>query len=153
MRRSLAGSHRAKPCAESPLPPPRHRCIASEAYVEVLYEGFAFRLHLTGDRDQAVAQQLQQAGQAQQGPPPLAHSWHHGLVSAIEGVNAAFGPSARLAQRWVGCHLMSSQLCDEAVELLVAAAFSSAGLQGVPGSRVAGGSSVLLRESGCSVLP
>jgi hypothetical protein len=127
---------------------------------------------------------------------PLVLSWHHGLVSTIEGANAAFGPAARLAKRWVGslaapatccsascfrapvaheclaawrppgqlqlqaagqgvgggslmarpgplspqvgAHLMSSQLADEAVELLVAAAFGSASLEGPPASRLAG---------------
>jgi hypothetical protein len=38
----------------------------------------------------------------------------------------------------VGAHLMSSQLADEAVELLVVAAFSSASLEGPPASRLAG---------------
>ncbi len=69
---------------------------------------------------------------------PLTRSWHHGLVSNIGGTNPAFGPACRLAKRWVSVHMMSNHVCEEAVELLVAAAFTGLGPREQPGSRVAG---------------
>ncbi len=51
------------------------RCLASEAHVEVLFEGFAFRLFLTGDRDQAVLERQQQAQQAVQSMQQVQGRW------------------------------------------------------------------------------
>ncbi len=70
---------------------------------------------------------------------PLVRSWHHGLVQRVAGGNAAYAPACRLAKRWVAAHLLSNHVRDEAVELLVAAAFAAPGPLGPPGSRVAGG--------------
>ena len=47
----------------------------------------------------------------------------HGLLSGMAAEHPAFPATARLADRWVAAHLMSNQICHEAVELLVAAAF------------------------------
>lgn len=206
----------------------------SEACLDVLTEGFAFRLLLATDRDAAMHAKAVAAApphgrhhHAHAHAPPryLSLSWHHGLIAGLEGMHAAFGPTVRcmggwapaavrpfgvhrtavqgalpwriwgaaaacsvcapaaapcmlsshlfclpkaltgllyavptahpphppchtaspisasqvrLAQRWVGAHLLSSQLCPEAVELLVAAAFSSPGVAPPPGSRLAG---------------
>jgi hypothetical protein len=71
-------------------------------------------------------------------PRVLVLSWHHGLVAALEGQYAAFGPTCRLAKRWLGTQLLGSQLGCEAVELLVGAAFCGPALAPPPASRVTG---------------
>jgi U3 small nucleolar RNA-associated protein 22 len=116
---------------------------AAEGYVDVLTDGFAFRLVLAGERDGAMQHKaLAAAGLA--APPPEAdlalRLWHQGAVSAAAAANAAFEPAVRLAKRWVGAHLLSPHLREEAVELLVAAAFASgAGAAAPPpASRLAG---------------
>jgi len=133
---------------------------ASEAALDVLLEGFAFRLTLYSGRDEVMMERAAAAHQAAAaaaaaGAPagaaapaaasvallersPLVRNWHHGLVSAVGGANPAFAPAARLAKRWVGAHLLSNHLCDEAVELLVAAAFSGPAVMSAPGSRITG---------------
>jgi hypothetical protein len=39
-------------------------------------------------------------------PLPLLRSHHHGLVSSLEAAHAAYGPTVRLAKRWLGVQLM-----------------------------------------------
>lgn len=55
----------------------------------------------------------------------------------MAGESPAYEPSVRLAKRWVGAHLLSPHLRDEAVELLVASLFTSPGLP-APASRLSG---------------
>jgi hypothetical protein len=58
---------------------------------------------------------------------------HHGLMSALAGSAPAFPTAARMAQRWLGAQMLSNQICLEAGELLVAAAFSPERGLPVPG--------------------
>ncbi|KAF5838727.1 Nrap protein [Dunaliella salina] len=69
---------------------------------------------------------------------PLIRNWHHGLVQAVGGANPAYAPTVRLAHRWLGAHLLSNHFAEEAVELLVAAAFTGPSACPPPGSRVTG---------------
>jgi U3 small nucleolar RNA-associated protein 22 len=122
--------------------------VCSEECVDVLVDGFAFRLLFHSTRDEAVlARQAEEeaAGTAVAGaspltgrPSPLVASWHHGLVSLVAGANPAYAPSARLASRWLSSQMLGNHFAPEAVELLVAAAFCGASSLPQPGSRVAG---------------
>lgn len=58
-------------------------------------------------------------------------------AAGVAGESPAYEPSVRLAKRWVGAHLLSPHLRDEAVELLVASLFTSPG-QPAPASRTSG---------------
>ena len=49
---------------------------------------------------------------------------HHALMSALAGTAPAFPPTARMAHRWLSSQMLSNQICQEAGELLVAAAVS-----------------------------
>jgi len=116
---------------------------AAEDYVDVLYDGFAFRLVLHTERDGAMQKMLLTAhGMAH--PPPdddiALRVWHQGTISAVAAANPAFEPSVRLAKRWVASQWLSPHLREEAVELLVAAAFTSgAGVAAPPpASRLTG---------------
>jgi U3 small nucleolar RNA-associated protein 22 len=140
----------------------------TETAIDVLSEGFAFRLLLYSGREElavsatkpppplpsrpAGQQQQQQstaallaaaasaAAAAQLAPelPTLSRSWHAGLVSGVAGENPSFAPAARLAARWVAAHCLSGALSQEAVELLVVAAYTSPGPAPPPASRTAG---------------
>ena len=111
----------------------RLEAAAAEGYVDVLADGFAFRLRLATDRDAAVLAAARAAAAAAGLPPPeqspaadlALRAWHQGAVSGVAGVIPAFGAAVRLAKRWVGAHLLSPHLAEEAVELMVAAAFTA----------------------------
>ena len=51
---------------------------------------------------------------------------HTAALSALSRTHPAFGPSVRLAKRWLGCQLFSGEMPSGLVELLAAAAFTSA---------------------------
>ncbi|PRW05744.1 nucleolar 6, partial [Chlorella sorokiniana] len=90
---------------------------ATEDYVDVLTDGFAFRLLLATERDAAMQQMaLELAGASRlavEEDMPM-RTWHQGAISGVAGESPAFEPSVRLAKRWVGAHLLSPHLRDEA---------------------------------------
>ncbi|CAL8472362.1 g11905 [Coccomyxa elongata] len=112
------------------------RTSASQSCVDVFAEGYAFRLFLSSDRDQAMAAKMSSPDEATLGSPggQLAaratfgalqrQLAHHALMSTLAGTAPAFPPTARLAHRWLSSQMLSNQICQEAGELLVAAAFS-----------------------------
>lgn len=97
---------------------------AAEGYVDVLTDGYAFRLRLYSEMSDVELL-----------------AWHHGIVSATAAENPAFEPAVRLAKRWVASQWLSPHLREEAVELLMVAAFGRAYPSAVvppPASRVCG---------------
>ena len=77
-----------------------------------------------------------QASSQQAGPGPAsglaaaashallqARTRHHGMMAALAGAAPAFPAAAQLAGRWLAAQMLSNQLQQEALELLVAAAF------------------------------
>lgn len=123
---------------------------ATEEHVDVLSDGFAFRLRLATERDAAMAAKALAARQATEGPAArltpaddmALRLWHQGAVGGVAAAAPAFGPTVRLAKRWVGAHLLSPHLCEEAVELLVVAVFAGEG--------VAARATTMLSEGGAS---
>jgi len=118
--------------------------VASETYVDVLTHGFAFRLLLVAERDEmmsaaaaaasifitsnsgttnndTITNAVEAATMARLIP---VRSWHQGAMSSIHAANPAFGPTVRLAKRWIGAHLLSNHFREEAIELLVAYCFT-----------------------------
>eukprot|EP00775_Hariotina_reticulata_P010181 gene10181-10341_t len=128
------------------------KVTATEEALEVLWQGFAFKLLLYLDRDnpvlaalaglpgsEAAIAKITAAAAGGPVPRPVVLSRHHGLVSALEAAHAAYGPTVRLAKRWLGLQLLlGSQVSEEAVELLVGAAFSGPSCRRTPASRVSG---------------
>ncbi|GAX78374.1 hypothetical protein CEUSTIGMA_g5816.t1 [Chlamydomonas eustigma] len=120
-----------------------YKTVASEDSVDVLMDGFAFRLLLYSTRDEAMlvkeqalmassitrnvweAPSLHPIPSMQLSNNPLVRSWHHGLVSSATGVNPSLAPAIRVAKRWVGTQMLSNHIAEEAVELLVVAAAAS----------------------------
>lgn len=116
---------------------------AAEEYVDILSDGFAFRLILHTERDIAMQQMALTASGMPHLPPEediALRMWHHGAISAAAAANPAFEPSVRLAKRWIASQWLSPHFRDEVVELLVAAAFAAGEsvIAPPPGSRVSG---------------
>jgi U3 small nucleolar RNA-associated protein 22 len=126
-------------------------CAASEAAPDIFFEGYAFRCHVTTEADMRKGAEAAAAAAAAAAPgpnsgaaatplPPLAARLAHASASAGAGAtHAALAPTVRLAQRWLGAHLLSPHFSPEAVELLCAAPFlSPRGASSPPASREAG---------------
>lgn len=54
-------------------------------------------------------------------------TWLQGAVAGVAGHSPAFEGAVRLAKRWVGAHLLSPHLGQEAVELILAHCFTAGG--------------------------
>ena len=129
-----------------------YRTVASEDHVDVLMEGFAFRLLFHSGRDEAMLAKAEsealgqhRGGQSQMQSlhrNALVRSWHHGLVSSATGVNPAVAPTTRLARRWVEVQMLQNHMPEEAVELLAVAACgggcTATATLPPPGSRLSG---------------
>jgi uncharacterized protein (DUF1800 family) len=49
---------------------------------------------------------------------------HHGVMTAFVGENPSAARVCRIAKRWVSAQMLSYHIADEAVELMVAAAYT-----------------------------
>jgi len=101
----------------------------SERSVDVLFEGFAFRLHVTTEaewrrgRDGGVA----------------ARAGHAAALAGACGAHPSLAPTVRLAHRWLSSQLLWPHFGAEAVELMVASLFLHPRATGcAPASREAG---------------
>lgn len=125
---------------------------ASEACVDVLADGFAFRLLLWSSRDEAMAAQGAEPaleGETREDGEQVAESVplraaHHGLVGALAAVAPSYAAVAALTARWLAGHMFSGLLAhQEAGELLAAAVWSNPSTLPPPASRTAGFQRVL----------
>lgn len=109
---------------------------ASEYYIDVLSDGFAFRLLLITERESV--------GSFDPSFRDLLdiRIWQQGLVSQTSGANPSFGTALRLAKRWIASQWLSPHICEEAVELLMVAVYSHSHSSSIaappPASPVAG---------------
>lgn len=115
--------------------------MVAEDAVDVMMEGYVFRIGVYYDKDPTRA--MTSKADAQLGSVPtdqdlLLRTSHASLLQGLHGVHPAYGPSVRLAKRWVWSHLFSDALTEEVVELLVAYAFGKSAPQPPPSSRVTG---------------
>ena len=101
--------------------------MATEDYVDIMSEGFVFRLRLYTDRDSIIQRKvLKDAGLDRPYPEDdiELRIWHQGLVAAAAAKNPAFEPTVRLAKRWVAAQWLSPHIREEAVELIVVSIFA-----------------------------
>ena len=102
--------------------------IASEHCIDVLFEGFAYRLLLFSERDLLALQKKSASVGWATIPPekdiPLRQS-HQGLISSLVGAHPSFKTCCRLAKLWVARQYLGNHICEEAVELLCAAAYTT----------------------------
>jgi len=123
-------------------------CRASEEFIDVLSDGFAFRLRLHCSRCVGTVSNWQIGPPATEWPdtkydggcrdsttPTSSSGWgsdmdlrlrsaHHDFIQALKATAPVLAPAAQVAQRWVAMHMCSGHMSPEAVELCVAAAVS-----------------------------
>ncbi|CAM6124508.1 unnamed protein product [Calypogeia fissa] len=133
-------------------------CIAAEDAVDLLMQGFAFRLSILYDKDPTnlnkeriasslvkgknVSVKFDSTASKQQIPEPksdlLLRSVHASVLYGLHGTYPAYSPVVRLAKRWLASHLLSGIIAEEAVELIVAYLFVSPASNRPPSSRITG---------------
>ena len=88
--------------------------------VDILFEGFAFRIHVTTEADaRRHAQELQTSDT----PHVSVVARHAAALAGLCGTHASLGAATRLAKRWLAAQLLGNHFPDEAVDLLVAAGY------------------------------
>lgn len=101
--------------------------IVAEESVDILFEGYAFRVHVSaatgGPHVKATEEKL------------LERASHAGLIASVAARFPMYGLSTQLINRWVASHMFSPHITDEAIEALVATLFISPGSALPPMSR------------------
>lgn len=116
--------------------------------VIALPAGFAFKLRVHHDRDHLLLQRLVRGAsgahkrRAQQVLRRYEHRYvhapaHHAALQALQDQHPALGPTVRLVERWFAAQMLSTHVAPEALELLVAAVFTSS-VHAPPATAVAG---------------
>ena len=101
---------------------------ASEKFIDVLFEGFAYRIILFSERDVAAIQKkAKSVGWSVISPEeniPLRQD-HQGLISSLTAAHPSFKNCCRLAKLWVTRQCLGNHIREEAVELICAAAYTT----------------------------
>ena len=107
--------------------------------LDVVHSGFVFRLHLHVPLERDLLVRSKQRVLAHAFDATMQHGpLHAALVAKVAHTHASFGPTVRLAQRWVSAHLFDRLIPREAVDLLAAVAFVHPVGHAPPGSHLAG---------------
>lgn len=94
--------------------------------VDVIYEGYFFRVYVAHYREVSLLRALQRDAEANLIERKLFWTGRHGkFVTALALGHQTFGMACRLAKRWVSAMLLGEFLLPEAIELLVADAYLS----------------------------
>lgn len=123
--------------------------VAAEDAVDLLMGGFAFRLRVLYEKDKSLLKKQGIFGMTLAGNPSwsnavpletdfLLRSQHASMLNGLQGLHPTYGPTVRLAKRWICSHLFSGFLAEEAVELLVAYIFVRPFPFNAPRSRMTG---------------
>jgi hypothetical protein len=100
--------------------------VVSEEHLDVFVEGFVFRVRIGYEKELHYLK-LDGSPSAHAQEMLLSHKPTHAVaMKGFQFKHPMFGPTVRLAQRWVSSHMFSAHVNEEAVELLVAAIFTSA---------------------------
>lgn len=105
--------------------------ISSEDSVDVLFEGYAFRLTLDPQGGHVAATGTD-ASSFQ------VRNKHYSALAVLVDKYPEFAPTVRLAKRWIAGHMLSGHINDETVELLVASCFTRPCACQPPATRVSG---------------
>lgn len=123
--------------------------VAAEDAVDLLMAGFAFRLRILYEKDKSLIKKqgifgvlpvgnLQNTNCVPLEKDYLLRSQHSSMLNGLQGLHPVYGPTVRLAKRWICSHMFSGILADEVVELLVAYLFVRPFPFSAPCSRVTG---------------
>lgn len=104
--------------------------VVSPTYADIGYKGFVFRLVVRADQEIRMLQGLQN-------PSPEATtllesltkkhsigSSHHAIIHGVNTLHPSAGAVVRMAKRWISCHMLSSHISTELIELLVAKVYT-----------------------------
>lgn len=115
-------------------------CNATEDDVNVLMSGYAFRLKILHERGLRLVQKQYGSDKwvSSVDRKLFSRSQHCSMINGLQGRYQTYGLVVRLAKRWIASHLFSACLLEEAVELLVAHAFTKPLPFHAPCSRMSG---------------
>ena len=105
------------------------KCIGTEGYADILYDGYAFRLRLhalSGGSSNLTNEHISQSMK------------HHTVISGIATKHSSYCNVVQIAKRWFASHLMSPHMKQEVIELLVAEAYCNPSCLPVPASHWSG---------------
>jgi U3 small nucleolar RNA-associated protein 22 len=104
------------------------RCVGTEDYIDIMYDGYAFRvaLHASSGPSTLTADSISKSIR------------HHTAISGLATKYSSYCSVVQLARRWFGSHLMSLHVTQEVVELLVAEAFCNPSCLPTPASHWSG---------------
>ncbi|KAI7865088.1 Nrap protein [Spinellus fusiger] len=110
--------------------------LASNSYLDVYFHGFVFRCHLHVEQEGEVLKAIIASKRETKSRKELAtkaltayetqfiHQRAHTFaIQAVCNRFTAYSSTVRLVKRWFGCHLLSSQVPEEWIELVCAATF------------------------------
>jgi U3 small nucleolar RNA-associated protein 22 len=112
----------------------------------VLGSGHAFRLHVQHDRERTLLEtMIEDADTPSEKLRTIAQDAydlhyrrytaaprHHGAVVTLHHMYPSFASAGRLLKRWVASHMLSSQLPEEMLELIMASVYLDPGAHEVP---------------------
>ena len=113
-------------------------CVATPLYVDVLKNGFVFRLRVVHYREMVLYREA--ASLATSAALKKEHEvsadaldvlivkrpLHTSLIHGLNSHYHAYAPTVRLAKRWIASQMFSGYLSEEAIELIVASIFVGA---------------------------
>eukprot|EP01059_Diplonema_ambulator_P006562 TRINITY_DN16219_c0_g1_i1.p1 TRINITY_DN16219_c0_g1~~TRINITY_DN16219_c0_g1_i1.p1 ORF type:complete len:979 (+),score=357.99 TRINITY_DN16219_c0_g1_i1:94-2937(+) len=100
-------------------------CIPRRDCVDVLMNGYVFRLYVFHPKEVALLNALGFEGAAQVTSKQLdLLPKHSEMVGSYAAAFAAFSPGLRLLKRWASAHMMSSYVTEEALELVMCKVYS-----------------------------
>ncbi|XP_024527195.1 nucleolar protein 6 isoform X1 [Selaginella moellendorffii] len=114
--------------------------VVSEDAVDILMNGFAFRISIAYEKDPTLIKHKDMAAISNISIKDdlIFHSVHSSTLNGLQGRCPAYGPTVRLAKRWIGAHLFSDVITEEAIELLVAYIFTRPQPMFPPSTRITG---------------
>lgn len=104
----------------------------SPTHIDVGYSGYVWRIIIRADQEMKMLDQLRNpsadAVELRQAlrKNHITRSLHHFTIHSVHSKQAASGYVTRLMQRWIAGHMLSGQVPQEAVELIVASVFTDA---------------------------
>lgn len=103
-------------------------CVPSPSFVDVLKDGFVFRLMVTCPQELALKKKMATGSKATSLSMMLEEKTTHlpKIANALRGIsqqNEAFALTCRLAKRWINGHMLSNHVPDVITELLCAYLF------------------------------
>lgn len=101
--------------------------IVAEEAVDILFEGYAFRVHVSASAGGPHVKDMEEN--------ILQRAAHAGLIASVAARFPMYGAATQLVNRWAASHMFSPHLSDEAIEALVALLFINPGALSPPMSR------------------